>query len=581
MMASAHLVAAFVIFAFFSEIPRTSAQSNVNDYFDQMEADVKELARKLGEIFSSPCGNDPSCPNGCSQSMCQQLANNLPISYINASASVTRSNSSVTYFSYGGQDQPSDVESSSICRTQLLDETFQNVSSKVNYYLDYYVGLIDGTRRAYPGREEQQDSCLLYDSRIRPWYSGAITYPNHLVILVDIGHSMTDPLKTAPSGLDTKLHAAQNFSLALLSTAYKDNYINVVSFGGAQNDSYTRSLQVGFNYDNPSIHKELATLNLKILNFTNQTSVLNTDVTAFVTGLNTTLRAFSDSTLPNAQLYNLSKNIVLFTDGSFASQDILNDPSVVAAIAELQAINVNLFVYSDELSVGLQSLTAEMNGSYTVWASNDNPLHEMRSYFGYLAASHRNLFNDTPFWIDNYRDAYNISDIITVSMPAFDQDKFVGVAAIDVPFPQLPRDDMNNLGQRRTTRDNTLESASSSTRASSVPPIFDDYNCGTSGSMCQGPPQESFNKEAFQDRKCRNLCADQEDNKVKEIVIGTVVGAIFAAAVFGTGAFLCMRRRKKEARERGSSGTTNVDARITGVQEEAKKPPSETWGDPL
>lgn len=109
----------------------------------------------------------------------------------------------------------------------------------------------------------------------------------------------------------------------------------------------------------------------------------------------------------------------------------------------------------------------------------------------------------------------------------------------------------------------------------------DDYNCGTSGSMCQGPPQEPFNEEAFEDRKCRNLCAAQGDNKVKEIVIGTVVGAIFAAAVFGTGAFLFMRRRKKEVLERGPSETTNEDAHINADQEEARKRPSEMWGDPL
>ncbi|BBN17735.1 hypothetical protein MPTK1_7g16620 [Marchantia polymorpha subsp. ruderalis] len=437
MMASAHLVAAFLIFALFSEIPRTSAQINVNDYFDQIEADVKELASKLGEIFSSPCGNDPSCPNGCSQSMCQQLANNLPISYINITSAsnlynctdqlqakfptsnvcpsiqVTRSNSSVTYFSDGGQGQPSDVESSSICRTQLLDETFQNISGKVNYYMDYYVGTIDGTRRAYPGREEEQDSCLVYDSRIRPWYNGAITYPNHLVILVDNGHSMADTLLSTGALSDTKLLVAQTLSLALLSTTYENNYINVFSFGGAQNDIYTQSLQVMAN------HTERATLMSKILSFTNQTSLLNTDVTAFVTGLNTTLQAFSDSTLPNANDYNLTKNIVLFTDGSFANSDILDDPSVNAIIAELQAINVNLFVYSDNSSTGLQTLTAKMNGTYEDWAPQDNPLHQMRSYFGYLAASHRNLFNDTPFWISNYDDTYKNSDIITVTMPAF------------------------------------------------------------------------------------------------------------------------------------------------------------------
>lgn len=92
-------------------------------------------------------------------------------------------------------------------------------------------------------QEEEQDSCLVYDSRIRPWYNGAITYPNHLVILVDNGHSMADTLLSTGALSDTKLLVAQTLSLALLSTTYENNYINVFSFGGAQNDIYTQSVR--------------------------------------------------------------------------------------------------------------------------------------------------------------------------------------------------------------------------------------------------------------------------------------------------------------------------------------------------
>ncbi|KAG6549496.1 hypothetical protein Mapa_009032 [Marchantia paleacea] len=611
MVASENMLAAFLLSAFLLEISRTCAQDNrAEDHLNLMETNVKVLASKLADIFSSPCGQDSSCPNGCSQHMCEQLSKDLKISYISSSNNlyncteqlkekfstnnvcssiqVTRSNSSITYFRADGQGPPSEVQNSTICRTQLLDGTFKSIyGDNTTYYMDYYVGLIEGSRRAFPGREEQQDSCLLYDSRKRPWYNGAITYPNHLVILVDSGRSMNSILTTIPDrgAAPTRIVVAQSFSSALLSTAYKDNYINVVSFGGAQDDNYAQSVQVGFDYENPSTHQELDNLSDKIRNLSNQTVVKNTDVISFLTGLNTTLRAFSDTTLPNYMSMNLTKNVVLLTDGGFASSEFLTNPSVSAAINELKNSSVNLFVYSDVISDGLKGLTDQLNGSYTKWTTYENPLHEMRSYFGYLAASHRKLFNDTPFWIPNYKDNYNVGDIITVSMPAFVQDKFIGVAAIDVLLDELPFGKTNindELVKRRTSQENKLISASSSTEASSVPPVFDDYSCSRSSSMCQASPTEEFKEEEFEDRKCRNLCADKANNKIKEIIIGSLVGAIFAAAVFATGTFLFIRRRQKETIEGASSETTPEEDRVRAIQGEDRiQTRHESWAAPL
>lgn len=69
--------------------------------------------------------------------------------------------------------------------------------------------------------------CTAYDSRKRPWYNGAISHPNHLVILLDIAFV---PLDVSYVEQSDALSMATDFAKALLYSVYYEDRINVVEF---------------------------------------------------------------------------------------------------------------------------------------------------------------------------------------------------------------------------------------------------------------------------------------------------------------------------------------------------------------
>ncbi|KAG6548762.1 hypothetical protein Mapa_009772 [Marchantia paleacea] len=88
-------------------------------------------------------------------------------------------------------------------------------------------------------QEEEESSCVRYDNRKRPWYNGAISHPNYLIILVDCGNTMSEDATVQPLG--NRLEAAIGFSMSLMDTVYKNNYINV---GAADDDSPSQSVNM-------------------------------------------------------------------------------------------------------------------------------------------------------------------------------------------------------------------------------------------------------------------------------------------------------------------------------------------------
>ncbi|KAL2613936.1 hypothetical protein R1flu_025628 [Riccia fluitans] len=211
------------------------------------------------------------------------------------------------------------------------------------------------------------------------------------------------------------------------------------------------STRVSFTSAEPESHQELQDLKDQINSITFEPGV-ETKPEDFVGALNITLKAFSDAASDRKLSSDALLNIILFTDGSFTQANgglNYSDSNVAGIISQLQARKVNLFIYGDpgKYDSDLRMLSNNVNGvkdadTFVYLKQTDihnlDPLFSMKSYFGYLAASSSAKYNNTPLWTPPYRDAYNIGEIATVTMPAFNANKsFVGVAAIDIILDQL------------------------------------------------------------------------------------------------------------------------------------------------
>ncbi|KAL2613911.1 hypothetical protein R1flu_025603, partial [Riccia fluitans] len=477
----------------------------VSDKLNEEKEGIKALASSLGAAYDTPC--PPSCP--CSQDLCRPLPtsskaicfpsdHNIDSNLYSctdllakdrvtsncASVVVTNTTSSVNYVRVDENgnvtlsQNPENTQTSAVCRTQQLDDVFQSISTTFGtYYVDYYVGTIDGSVRTFPGREDQTDNCAAFDSRKRPFYNGGISYPNHLVILIDRGSDMGGDA-TLPAGTSSgsRLENAQKFASSLMETVYVDSYVNVFTFGGGGGIPYQDSRKVLFNYTNPQNHPELQPLKNQIIStIINDTATVPAD---FVEALNVSFRAFDTVS------ESLALNIIIFTDGGFTATIDYSDASTVAVINQVKS-RTKLFIYGitpAASDAGLQTLSNRVDGYYRNLETLPDfrgPLVSMGTYFGYLAASHKISYGDTPFWTRNYKDFFSIGDIVTVAMPAFNTNNtFVGVAGIDITLDELGpskgsnevRDDFNNAVRNR--RNNQTQLTQPAPVAADIPNTF-------------------------------------------------------------------------------------------------------------
>ncbi|KAL2613918.1 hypothetical protein R1flu_025610 [Riccia fluitans] len=185
---------------------------------------------------------------------------------------------------------------------------------------------------------------------------------------------------------------------SLMETVYTskelENYINVFSFGG-NNSLYKEPTTVQFNPEDPESHPELTDLKKQI--DTLKVDGAKTTLDDFLVALNLTLTDFNESASKANARPPLQPNIILFTDGFFTSS--LNQSSVTDVRNRLVSQGVNLFIYGIDANgndAGLISFLDNVNGFSGIYQSltpsnlsAHDPLFSMRSYFGFLAASHR------------------------------------------------------------------------------------------------------------------------------------------------------------------------------------------------
>ncbi|KAL2613932.1 hypothetical protein R1flu_025624 [Riccia fluitans] len=550
------------------QIKQTSSQGtqgfSAQNQFDLLVSNIKILASKLGEIHSVLCPQNCACSQdfcqplrkgsftcfeprvsnetnlyNCSSLLRRELGGNEKI----CSSIYVTNTSSVSYPRQSITSPPKAAQMSAICRTQELENVFVDISSQVPYFADYYVGMVDGSHRAFPGTlEEGGDPCLAYDSRKRPWYTGGINYANHLIILIDSGDGMTsNPI--LGNFTTSRLMLAKQFASALMGSVYSNNYINVFNFGG-NNSLYKSSTRVSFTSADPESHPELQHLNDQINSITIEIGV-ETKPEDFVGALNITLKAFSDAVSDLAS--DALLNIILFTDGSFTQANgglNLSNPKVAGIINQLQTRKVKLFIYGDpgkydsDLQILSNSVNGVKNADTFVYlkqtdVNNFDPLFSMKSYFGYLAASSNAKYNKTPLWSPPYRDYFNVGLIVTVTMPSFSANKsFVGVAGIDIILEQLGSQ-QEAFKAIVTAQQNSLTAGSAMV---SVPTTFDE--------LCASPYKDvqdilCLGGSSKGDGKCCNTCGPSSRKKKiprGAVVTGSVIGAPVGVVVLG---FIC------------------------------------------
>ncbi|KAL3679019.1 hypothetical protein R1sor_021975 [Riccia sorocarpa] len=588
------------------QIQASSQQPSGNDLFKRAQDGVITIANALSKAYDNSCPE--SCDMNCSQDLCGPLPDkSSPICFQKArnesvlfnctnqnqeqscrSVRVTNDRSSITYVREGGNRQRDATifQRSALCRTLGLDNTFSQVSNAFGpYFAQYYVGTIDGTLRTFPGREDGSENCLVYDSRKRPWYNGAISYPNHLVILVDRGSTMKEDATVSTStSPGTRLDYAKVFAASLMETLYVGSYVNFFSFGGGTVDPYKTSIQVLFNFDNPQGHPELESLKSQIRS--TNASDSSTEPDEFVMALNTIIKAYDSVESANQ---NLLRNIILFTDGAFTGNINYTDPSVGAVISEATSRNVTLFIYGMSSnafvgdSAGLQKLSTTVHGHYQN-IQNDpdlrDPLLSMASYSGYLATSHRNLYDNSPFWNRNYKDFFAVGDIVTVATPVFTAGfSFIGVAAIDIILDELGpetgspmRDDFTAALKQQRDKQNALLSAVSS--PAEIPNTFNDStNCSNAwpGYLCL-PGADSGT--LFAQRSCCNSCGfdsgingTSNGNKSLAFIVGPSIGRALLLMILVAG-MICGFRKKPSAckQQTRASGERPQQIQLTSSQ---------------
>ncbi|KAL3678951.1 hypothetical protein R1sor_021907 [Riccia sorocarpa] len=509
-------------------------------YLKMMEDAVIKLASSVSETYNSvSCSDYEACV--CTQDECRPLEGQLQCANIShngrcneylqdigcPSLRVSMLKSSVAY----PRNDPTSIytldpaQARTICGTTKLDPVFRELFHQSQYHAEYYIGFPDGTRRSFPGREQEDQAdktCASYDARRRPWYSAAISNNTHLVILLD---TRKEPLGPEYTEQSNTLDVFKDYATQLLDTVYYGDLVNAVTFSSKAQALEPKSIEVLFNESDPQRHVELDSLRTKLTNALPETGDSQSNLTA---GLQEALRLFD----PAANM----KNIVLFTSGDISYDDL----NLNATLKQLSDNLIRLFVFSlNSKGDTLDRVAAAATGFHIILNPpvSQNPLYRMRAYFSYVAVLHDKLrTTNPPFWTPSYQDYYDIGKIITVIYPAFTQNeprKFLGVAAIDILYNEI-EDILSDFQGALKDR----EESTSGVRVIG-PDLFNsiqlpDFNesCGesfTEKALCEGNiPRTGQN---FLDRTCCRRCGGNPDSqRWKTIVI--VVGAVFGGLVF-------------------------------------------------
>ncbi|CAK9862534.1 unnamed protein product [Sphagnum jensenii] len=537
-----------------------------SDFLDTKETQVKSIAIQAQANQANSCELISTCNStqNCTRCACAPLLDestqcitvpNNPLCTgpdLNSSCRKMNADYNQSYVTLPPITNYIDVQSeitNAVCTQKPLDETFATMSNASTFTLVYF-GSVDGTWRAYPGREVSPDDCVTYDPRTRPGYLTGISVAKYVIVLIDVSPTMDDQL--TPFLLSySYLQASQNISMALLGTLLQADYVNILTFDNAQ----ASPLNTNAVYLQSNTSSELQGLTDKLTNIraSNQTGPSNLTL-----AIGAALTYFPTNTPQYLKI------IIVLTDGQFATT---GNPNQTLPVNEISSNKAKVFVYKMlqtitadndpylERGSNLPSQICEVNGTFEVISQNlDNPLFAIKSFYSFLANTHIVAVNQKPYWSNVHSSFFEGSSCITVTYPAFDSNgELLGVAGIDVfkvELGTLTQSVEEALHQRVVGNyvplnnsiplqfNCSLETSKSNASAESCPSVTQDG--GGNGGCC---PQTDFTSTTSE-RACCGDCitmnkSTSNTGQLVGKIVGSIVGGLLVLLIIGVSISYC------------------------------------------
>jgi len=276
-------------------------------------------------------------------------------------------------------------------------------------YCSMYFGTINGVFRQFPGVESPIDDSgdyVSYDPRFRPWYVSAASGNKDVVIILDISGSM----QTAD-----RISLAKSAVVSVLSTLGSSSMVAVIAFNHELTKSCFGDELVAATPRNVD----------KLIDFVNSLGATGS------TDFEIAFEAAFDILEHGSQ--SCKSSILFLTDG------IADDPSDIISDRNTADVGATIFSYTlgDGADTRIPAAVANMtNGVYTHIDDNDESLiNKMSSYYMYYALG--DTANNDMVITSPYLDFATGAAMITMALPVYFSDYFVGVVGIDLPLTFL------------------------------------------------------------------------------------------------------------------------------------------------
>ena len=293
-----------------------------------------------------------------------------------------------------------------------------------------FFGSADGIFRRIPAR--QTEECGWYDPRVRPWYNAASSVPKHVVLVIDLSHSMD-----GNSLLTAKLAA-----ISIINTLTVLDRASIISFSSeAENILGSNDFIEGTD---PS-KKKLAEA-IEMLEPSNGTSNLYNAFNLTFDILNKAV------TSGNSTRCNIA--VIVLTDGQVDDGQSEADTSKVITFVQEQtqmfAANYSartvVFTYSagDEVDTSLAKQIACSTGGIWKHLGDDELVDILSSLSSYYALFAMGLAESEYIsWIEPYFWVLDGRWATSVGVPVFDRSvtpyQLLGVAGVGIYMDSLER----------------------------------------------------------------------------------------------------------------------------------------------
>jgi len=304
--------------------------------------------------------------------------------------------------------------------TSVLDDIMKNNNNKCNEY-EYcaqYYGTINGVFRIYPSwvmNTNTDGSYQSYDPRYRPWYVSASTGIKNVIILLDKSGSMS---------VNDRWTIGVNAVESVLNTLGDESFVSLIAFDNDVTLSCFAETMVSATSKNIE----------ELISFVGSLSAGGG--TDFIDPINKAFDIFSAHQIANPNI-GVCHNMILFlTDG------IAPDPSSVIQ-ARNNELDVTIFSYTlgSGADTTVPQAIADMTGGvYTHIDDQDTNLATiMASFYMYIAFGTKNSQNieDLITISEPYLSFGSTTTMITMSLPIYINDHFVGVAGTDITLNEL------------------------------------------------------------------------------------------------------------------------------------------------